>query len=89
LTNFIRSLGLALFGNMGLAAIFIIFMLRWSRCEPLDLSNSFSLLALIFYVFVSNGQTTWMGIVNASLFVAVVERMSKVLKMEEKAIEDN
>jgi hypothetical protein len=44
-----------LFGNMGLIAIFIIFMLKWQRCEPLDLSNSFSLLALIFYTFVSNG----------------------------------
>jgi hypothetical protein len=32
---------------------------------------------------------TWMGIVNASLFMAIVERMSKVLKMEEKAVEDN
>jgi len=89
LTNFIRSLGLALFGNMGLVAIFIIFMLRWSRCELLDLSNSFSLLALIFYTFVSNGQMTWMGIVNASLFLAIIERMGKVLKMEEKATNNN
>jgi hypothetical protein len=53
--NFIRSLGMALFANMGLVAVFIILILKWSRCEPLDLANSFSLLALIFYTFMSNG----------------------------------
>ena len=29
-----------------------------------------------------------MGIVNASLFLAIVQRMSKVLQMEEKLIEN-
>jgi hypothetical protein len=33
---------------------------------------------------VSNGQLTYMGIVNLSMFLAVVERMSKVMQMEEQ-----
>jgi Ca2+/Na+ antiporter len=77
-------MGVALFANMGFVAMFIIFVLKWSRAEELDLANEFSLLALVFFTFVSNGQLTYMGIVNLSMFLAVVERMSKVMQMEEQ-----
>jgi hypothetical protein len=63
--------------------MFIIFMLKWNRGEELELANEFSLLALVFFSFVSNGQLTYMGITNLSMFLAVVDRMAKVMQMEE------
>lgn len=77
------SLGISFYANMGLVAIFIIFMLKWSRGEVFNLQESFSLLAIIFFTFISVGQLTWLGIVNGAIFMAVLKRMSSVMRLEE------
>jgi len=68
---------------MGLIAVFIIYWVKWNEGQLLVLSESMSLLALIFYCFISNGQMTWIGFTNANMFLAVLQRISKVLQMEE------
>jgi len=85
-SNFVASLGISFYANMGLVAIFIIFMLKWSRGEVFNLQESFSLLAIIFYTFISVGQLTWLGIVNGAIFMAVLKRMSSVMRLEEHEI---
>lgn len=82
--NFTRALGLALFANMGLVAIFSIIYMKWYNGESLDLAKDMSLLAVIFFTFVSNGQLALMGYVNLSLFLAVLDRLGTVMKMEEQ-----
>ena len=60
-----------------------IFMMKWGRGEKLDMSVSMSLMAMIFYIFISVNALTYMGLTTLQQFLSCVERMSTVLYMEE------
>jgi ABC-type multidrug transport system fused ATPase/permease subunit len=83
--NVVSGLGLSVFANMGLITVFIIFYIQWYMGEALDVASSVSLLAIIFFVFISIGQFTWLGISAYSVFLAVLRRFAGVLRMEEQS----
>jgi hypothetical protein len=49
----------------------------------LDQSNSVSLLAMIYYIFVSVNALTYYAMTTLQTFFAVVKRLSSVFEMEE------
>jgi hypothetical protein len=49
----------------------------------LDQSNSVSLLAMIYYIFVSVNAMTYYAMTTLQTFFAVVKRLSSVFEMEE------
>jgi hypothetical protein len=53
--NMLAHLGSAIYQNMGLICILLIFLHKWFSGEALDISNAFSLLALVFFTFVAVG----------------------------------
>jgi len=51
--NCIGSIGYTLFNNAGFLVILIIFIPMWMRGEYVDTETAFSMLAMIFYLFLS------------------------------------
>jgi hypothetical protein len=58
-------------------------MVKWSRGDVLDMGVSMSLMAMIFYIFISVNSMTYMGLTVLQSFLSAVERMSSVFCMEE------
>lgn len=79
----ISSLGRTLFNNLSLIAIFFVFYRKWLNDESIDLQYSFSLLALVFFVFLIVNNLTFLAINNFFQFLAILERMSTVFGLEE------
>jgi len=57
----IGGLGLSLYQNGGLIVLNNIFLVQWGRGEKLDPAISMSLMAIIFYIFLSVNATTYFG----------------------------
>lgn len=51
--NLIGSLGYTFFQNMGLIAVLCVFLPKWARGESISSATAFSLLAMIYYLFMS------------------------------------
>lgn len=49
----IGMLGFAVFQNAGFIAIILIFIPMWARGEHIDSESAFSMLAMIFYLFMA------------------------------------
>jgi Ca2+/Na+ antiporter len=79
----LAHLGSAIYQNMGLVCILLIFLHKWFNQEPLDIANAFSLLALVFFTFVAVGNFSSYAIMNVFIFLAIIRRIAKVLSMEE------
>jgi ABC-type multidrug transport system fused ATPase/permease subunit len=62
--NMIQSLGFAVFSNGGLIACIAIFGSQWARGEELDMGESMSLLAMVFYIFLSVNSMTYMAMTS-------------------------
>jgi hypothetical protein len=78
-----NSFGFTIFQNAGLVAVIYIFIPKWARGEYLDNSNSFSTLAMIFYIFLTVNNLAYFAMTNIQTFFAVLDRMSIVFRMEE------
>lgn len=81
--NILNNLSFSVFQNMGLVAVLCIFLPLWSRGEKLDLGDSFTLLALIYYLFFSVNSMTLFAFNNAIRFFTTIEKISKILCLEE------
>lgn len=80
---FLGSLGIAVFSNGGLIVLNNIFLVQWGRGDKLDSSVSMSLMAIIFYIFISVNSMTYMAMTVYQQFMSCVERISEVIEMEE------
>lgn len=78
----IGLLGFAVFSNFGLIAILYILLMQWWREQPLDESVSIALMAMIYYIFYSVNLVTYIGITIGQTLLAIVERISSVLVLE-------
>jgi hypothetical protein len=87
--SFLATLGTGLYMLMGFLAILFIFIHKWAQGEELNMSNSMTLIAIIFFNFVSVGNLGYMGVLNVANFLKILDRMSEVLKMEEHTSEQD
>jgi hypothetical protein len=60
-----------------------IFVPKWARGERLDEGVSISMMAMVFYIFISINMMTYVAMNAVQTFLAIVERMSSVYAMEE------
>jgi hypothetical protein len=79
----ISGLGIAFFMNGGLLVLNNIFFIQWSRGEKLDQGVSMSIMAIIFYIFLSVNCMTYFGLTIYQQFMSCVQRISEVTEMEE------
>lgn len=80
--NGMGSLGYNLFQNLAVTAAFLIFYYTWSKGEEIDLASSTSTLAMIYYLFVTVNQLTYIAVFQMSNFFAILNRISSVLQLE-------
>ena len=81
--NILNNLGFSLFQNLGLLAFLGILVPMWYLDKPLQIEDSFTLLALIYYMFFSVNSLAIFAFGNAGKFSTTVERVSQVLSLEE------
>ena len=60
-----------------------IFIPKWARGEKLDEGVSMSMMAMVFYIFISINMMTYVAMNAVQTFLAIVDRMSSVYAMEE------
>jgi len=83
LINGMATIGFNLFQNLAALSAFLTFYYEWNQGIELDLSRSISTLALIFYLFVTVNQLSYLAIFQLGNFFAVLGRISSVLRLEE------
>lgn len=64
-------------------AAFLIFIREWSLGIELSLSGSVSTLAMVFYLFVTINQLTYIAVFQLFNFLAILERIGSVLRLED------
>lgn len=57
--NFVGSLGFSVFQNMGLIGALCIFLPMWFRGEQLKVGDSFTILAMLYYLFFNINSMTY------------------------------
>ena len=85
----IGFLGLSVFQNGGLIVIIAILVPKWARGEKLDEGVSMSLMAMVFYIFMSANAMTYYGMTSLQQFSAIVLRMSEVFELDEYSFKRN
>ena len=85
--NLIGSLGFSLFQNVGLIGILCIFLPKWHMGEEIKLGDSFALVAMIYYLFFSVNSLTYYSMNTINQALAVIYRLSEVLRLEEHSSE--
>ena len=83
LINGLGTIGYNLFQNLAVFSAFLIFYFQWKRGEQIDLAGSVSVLAMIFYLFVTVNQLTYIAVFQISNFFAILSRIASVLRLEE------
>ena len=68
---------------MGLVAILAILLSEWQQGNVLSLDVSISILAMVYFVFFSVNIITYFALTNVQNFLAILERLSYVIEMEE------
>jgi len=68
---------------MGLVVIIVIYLIQFKRGQKIDQSISMSLYTLVFYIFAAVNSFTYFSQTTIQQFLAIVERVSSILKMEE------
>ena len=77
------TLGLNLFQNLAVLSAFLIFYYQWSNGEEIQMSKSFAILAMVYYLFVTVNQSTYLAVFQLSNFFAILNRISSVLRLEQ------
>lgn len=83
LINSMATIGYNLFQNLAVFTSFLIFYFQWRRGEEIDMAASVSILAMIFYLFVTVNQLTYLAVFQISNFFAILNRIASVLRLEE------
>jgi len=79
----VGSLGYSLFQNMGLVAVLCVFLPQWARGEQISASAAFSLLAMIYYLFMSVTSLTLYAMSTVQQLRVLMHRLGDVFRMEE------
>lgn len=77
------SLGLTFFQNMGLITLIAILVPKWMNGEYLDEGVTISLMAMVFFLFLSVNSMTYYALSTYQQFTGIVERLGHVFGMEE------
>ena len=62
------TLGFSLFQNLAVLSAFLIFYYQWSNGEEIQMSKSFAILAMVYYLFVTVNQLTSLAVFQLSNF---------------------
>jgi ABC-type multidrug transport system fused ATPase/permease subunit len=81
--NTIGSLGFTVFQNFGLIAAILIFVPMWYQGIPITEELAFSLLAMLYFIFSSVNSFVFMGYSTLMQLLAIIDRVSQVISMEE------
>ena len=76
-------MGLNLFQNFAFLSAFLIFYYEWSQGNELEMASTVSTLALVFFLFVSVNQLAYSAIFQVANFMAILDRIGSVLRLEE------
>jgi len=89
--NALGTIGYNLFQNLAILSAFLIFYFQWSNGERIDMATSVSTLAMIFYLFVTVNQLTYLAVFQIGNYFAILQRIASVLRLEEykKTMEDD
>jgi len=79
----IGLLGVSLFENVGLLVLALIVLPQWKQGEYLDEASTISLMAMLFYIFLSVNSLVYYALSTLQQFLAIIERLSQVFELEE------
>ena len=77
--NFVGSLGLAIFQNLGLVCFLCILLPRWYSDDPLNLGDSFTVLAIVYYLFYSINSVTFYSFITFKHVSRIITRVAHIL----------
>ena len=60
--NALQAVGFSVYQQFGFVAVFIIFLYEWSMGNELKMEDAFTLLAIIFYLFVQINNFMYWGL---------------------------
>ena len=80
--NAMGSMGYNLFQNLAVLSAFLIFYYTWSKNEEIDLASSTSTLAMVYYLFVTVNQLSYIAVFQMSGFFAILNRIASVIQLE-------
>lgn len=83
--QFINILGISVFQNGGLVVIIAIIAGLYKNGQKLDEAMSMSLLAMVFFVFLSVNMFFYYAMTTLQAFLAIIRRVSSVFDLEEHA----
>lgn len=81
--NMVSSLGYSLFQNMGLVAVLCVFLPSWAKGERISSASAFSLLAMIYYLFMSVTSLMLYAMTTSMQVIVLMQRLGEVFRMEE------
>ena len=81
--NMVGSLGYSLFQNMGLVAVLCVFLPRWAQGKLINQASAFSLLAMIYYLFMAVTSLTLYAMTTVMQLQVLMHRLGEVFRMEE------
>jgi len=64
-------------------AVWVIFWYEWYNGRAINLAESFSLLSMIFYIFLMVNGMLYGAIMSIFQFFAILQRISEVYMLEE------
>ena len=68
---------------MGLIAVLCVFLPKWAKGESISSASAFSLLAMIYYLFMSVTSLTLYAMTTLTQLMVLISRLGEVFKMEE------
>ena len=80
---------MSVFQNGGLYVSIAIFVPKWARGDMLDEGNSISVMAMVYYIFISINMICYWALTNFQVFLAVVFRTSQIFYMPEYTFKRN
>ena len=81
--NSLATIGFNLFQNLAVLSTFFIFYYQWSNGIEIEMAKSFAILAMVYYLFVTVNQLTYLAVFQLSNFLAILNRISSVLRLEQ------
>lgn len=72
----IGMLGFSIFQNGGLIACILIFVPKWARGEQLMEGDTIAVMTMVYFIFLSINNLTYMAMISIQNFLAIVFRVS-------------
>lgn len=85
--QFVQFMGVSIYQNGGLIVIIVIVVGLYHSGQKLDESISMSLLAMVFFIFLSVNMMFYFAMTTLLNFLAIIKRISSIFAMEEYSSE--